>query len=223
VIQNGANSISLTYNGTNYSDGTNTYNVGAIIVLGTKTLTLFGIGSGQFGVDEESAVVCIVKGSKIKTPSGDVLIESLAKGDMVTTDDGRIVPITKMTQIVVVGATKINAPYIIEKGAFGKSSPPNRMEVSPRHAIQLSPGLWEIPQEAAKENKLVYQNQDSIGKTVVYYHFSLLNYVTDTTIVNGQATEVLNDGKCIESYYWNDSLKGYERKIKNKSAKSISK
>jgi hypothetical protein len=97
------------------------------------------------------------------------------------------------------------------------------MEVSPRHAIQLSPGLWEIPQEAAKDNKLVYQNQDCIGKTVVYYHFSLLNYATDTTIVNGQATEVLNDGKYSESYYWNNSLKGYERKIKNKSAKSISK
>ena len=215
VLQNGGASLSLVYNGTNFSDGSNTYNAGAIIVLGTKTFTLVGIGSGILNVQDSSQIVCITKGSMVQTPVGNERIESLGVGDKVVTGDGRIVPITSMKQIVVVAANEQNAPYVIEKDAFGKNSPPNRLEVSPRHAIQLPSGLWEIPREASKDNKRVYQNKAVIGKQVVYYHFALPNYETDTAVVNGQITETLNDGKCVESYGWNEEKKGYVRFIKH--------
>ena len=215
VLQNGAATLSLVYNGTNFSDGTNTYNAGSIIVLGTKTLTLVGIGSGIVNVQDTSQIVCITKGSMVQTPVGNERVESLGVGDKVVTGDGRIVPITSMKQIVVVAANEQNAPYVIEKDAFGKNCPPNRLEVSPRHAIQLPSGLWEIPREASKDNKRVYQNKAVIGKQVVYYHFALPNYETDTAIVNGQITETLNDGKCVESYGWNEEKKGYMRFIKH--------
>jgi hypothetical protein len=211
TLQNGAESIALTYNGTNYSDGSNTYTVGSVIVLGNKTFSLIGIGSGQFEVTNTEDVICVTKGSMIQTPSGAAAVETLRAGDKVITGDRRAVRITKMKQIVVVSATPRNAPYVIEQGAFGVNMPPSRLEVSPRHAIQLSNGLWEIPREAAKENKLVYQNKDMIGKTVVYYHYSLPNYASDTTIVNGQITEALNDGQVKESYTWNNEKRGYVR------------
>jgi hypothetical protein len=213
VLQNGAASISLTYNGTNYSDGTNTYNAGAIIVLGNKTLTLIGIGSGGFDVQETSQVICITKGAMIQTPSGETPIETLCTNDRVTTGDGRIVPVTDMKQIVVVAATSANAPYVIERGAFGPGLPPKRLEVSPRHAVQLRPGMWDIPLEAAKVNPRVYQNTAAFGKPVVYYHLSLPNYATDTVVANGLVTEVLNDGKVKEFYVWNEREQAYTRKI----------
>jgi hypothetical protein len=213
VLQNGAASISLTYNGTNYSDGTNTYNAGAVIVLGNKTLTLIGIGSGGFDVQETSQVICITKGAMIQTPSGEAPIETLRTNDRVLTGDGRIVPITNMKQIVVVAATKVNAPYVIERGAFGPGLPPMQLEVSPRHALQLRPGLWDIPLEAAKVNHRVYQNTAVLGKQVVYYHLSLPNYATDTVVANGLVTEVLNDGKVKELYVWNEHEQAYVRKI----------
>jgi hypothetical protein len=213
VLQNGAASISLTYNGTNYSDGTNTYNAGSIIILGSKTLTLIGIGSGGFDVQDNSQVICITKGSMIQTPSGETPIETLRTNDRVLTGDGRIVPVTDMKQIVVVAATKVNAPYVIERGAFGPGLPPRQLEVSPRHAVQLSPGLWDIPLEAAKVNPRVYQNTAVLGKSVVYYHLSLPNYATDTVVANGMVTEVLNDGKVKEFYVWNEREQAYTRKI----------
>jgi hypothetical protein len=212
-IQNGESSITLTYNGTNYSDGTNTYTAGSIIVLGSKSLTLFGIGSGGFDIQSTDQVICITKGSMIQTPSGETPIETLRTNDRVTTGDGRIVPVTDMKQIVVVAATKANAPYVIERGAFGPGLPPKRLEVSPRHAVQLRPGLWDIPLEAAKENHRVYQNTALLGKPVVYYHLSLPNYATDTVVANGLVTEVLNDGKVKEFYVWNEREQAYVRKI----------
>jgi hypothetical protein len=222
ILQNGATTLNLTYNGTNYSDGSNAYTAGAIIVLGDKTLTLVGIGSGLVGIENTSQIECITKGSMILTPSGYIPIEQLGAGDKVVTGDGRIARIQSMKQIVIVEANAKNAPYVIEKDALGTGFPPNRIEVSPRHAVQLPSGLWEIPREAAKDNKLVYQNKAAIGNRVVYYHFALPNYATDTTVVNGQITETLNDGKCVESYVWKNEKKGYARFIKYESSPSVS-
>lgn len=215
VLQNGAASVSLTYNGSNFVDGSsNTHTTGAALVLGTKTVTLLAIGSGLFDIHDTTQVVCITKGSMIRTPSGDLPVETLRQGDSVITGDGRSVRIRQMKQIVVLAASEQNAPYLIETDAFGKNCPPTCLEVSPRHAIQLPSGLWEIPCEAAKENKRVHQRKDLYGKQVVYYHFSLPNYITDTTIVNGQIIETLNDGTGREHYLWNKEKQGYVRTIK---------
>lgn len=88
------------------------------------------------------------------------------------------------------------------------------MSISPRHAIQIKPGLWEIPREASKENKRVYQNKDALGNKVIYYHITLPNYESDTLVANGQITESLNDGKVTESYIWSSDKRGYIRQLK---------
>jgi hypothetical protein len=216
TLQNGAATKTLTNNGTSYTDGTNTYTTNTSIVLGDKTYTIVGIGSVVIDAQTNNggSVECMQEGTQILTPGGYVPIESLKEGDQVITGTKEVTSIVKMHKIVVVSATDKNAPYVIEKNAFGTNCPPNRLEVSPRHAIQLEPGLWEIPREAAKENKSVYQNKDMIGKQVIYYHFSLPNYVTDTIVVNGQITESLNDEKVVESYTWNKQRGGYIRSIK---------
>ena len=219
LLKNGNESVLLTFDGTQFSDGVDTYTSGSSIVLGNRTFTFVGIGSLTIKQELFVDVICVVKGSKVLTPAGNVNVEDLKVGDRVITCDGRIVPITKMRQTAVAKATTTNAPYVIEKDAFYINCPPERLNVSPRHAIMIKPGLWEIPVEAAKEKKdAVYQNKEALGQKVVYYHFSLQNYQSDNVIVNGQPTESMNDGSCLESYVWDNELKGYKRVYKPRVA-----
>jgi hypothetical protein len=214
VLQNGEASLTLTYNGTSYVDeAMTTYTTNTSIVLGNKTFTVIGIGS--LGLDQinTSEVVCFNEGTNILTPEGNVPIESLNEGDLVITGTNEIKPILNIHKIVVVRANEINAPYIIEPNAFGTNCPPNQLIVSPRHAIQLNPGLWEIPREAAKENKLVYQNKAALGRKVIYYHITMPNYERDTLISNGQISDSMNNGKVKETYLWNKTQGGYVRHI----------
>lgn len=164
------------------------------------------VNSGGGGVE------CIVQGMLVRTPSGDIPIEKLQPGDSVITSNNREVKIQKRKIIVVSNTNKLTAPYIIEKNAFGINSPAAQLCLSPRHAILIGDNLWEIPREAACDNKKVYQMEH--GKSVTYYHIGLESFETDTLIVNGQHIESLNDGKLIESYGWNKERKGYVRYLK---------
>jgi hypothetical protein len=215
TLQNGAASLHLTYNGTSYvDDALTTYTTNTSFVLGNKTYTFIGIGSGGLDGEETSDVVCLNKGTKILTPTGNVPIETLCQGDFVITGENKAVPIVKIQKIVVVRATEVNAPYVIEKDAFGTNCPSNQLIVSPRHAIQLKAGIWEIPREAAKENKHVYQDKSTYGQQVIYYHIVLPSYERDTLVANGQITESLNDGSVEESFNWNSNQGGYVRHTK---------
>jgi hypothetical protein len=226
TLQNGAASLKLTNNGTSYVDDSATvYTVNTAILLGSKTFTILGIGSIVVDGEDSNAVECLTAGTELLTPSGNIAIDSLRQGDHVITGNKEVVPIERIHKIVVVNATDKNAPYVIEKEAFGVNCPPNRLEVSPRHAIQLRPGVWEVPREAAKENKRVYQNKDAIGSKVIYYHVTLPNYERDTIVANGQITEALNDGKVMESYAWSAAQRGYVRHTKpaDKDSTSVTK
>jgi hypothetical protein len=217
VLQNRALSISLLFNGTNFSDGTTTYNTGSTIILGTKSFTIIGSGSITVSVQDTNAVICITKGSMVLTPSGNVAAETLKCGNKVITGDNRVVYITKIAQIVIAHANVVNAPYVIEKDAFGNNNPPNQLMLSPLHAIQIKPNLWEIPFSAAMVNKKVYQAKDKIGNAVEYYHFALENYATDTLVVNGQPVEALNNSNDAQSYLWNQEKGGYIRMFASKA------
>jgi hypothetical protein len=203
----------LTYDGSALIFAETPLSVDSVIIIDDKSFTIRGIGSGMFEISNYTNVVCMKEGTSILTPTGNKAIETLKADELIVSGDGRQLPIHKITTVVVVKATKTNAPYIIEKNAFGTNCPPNQLVVSPRHAIQLKPGYWEIPCEAAKENKAVYQDKEQLNKRVVYYHITLPNYETDTLIANGQITEALNDGKIKESYVWDKKEHGYVRNI----------
>jgi hypothetical protein len=216
TLSNGASSIAIAFNGTNFTSGLTTIGLNNNIVIGGKTFKLVAIGSAMLqlqGGGGGGEVVCMAEDTLIKTPNGEIQIQSLCEGDMVTTGDNRVVPITKIEKIIVATCASNNVPYVIEKDAFGPSLPPAPMRVSPRHAIQLKPDLWEIPREAAKVNKKVYIDSSALNNLAVYHHFALPDYSKDTIVANGQITECLNDGAYVESYEWNAAENGYVRKI----------
>lgn len=214
TLQNGGATYPLTFDGTNYTSGGTSVPLGTSIVLGDKTFRLVGIGSGTFDSNSGNNVVCFTTGTLITTPTGEVPVENMRTGDRVLTADHRIVSITKIEKIVVVHASTNNVPYVIERDAFGASRPYKALRVSPRHAIQIKSDLWELPREAAKENKKVYADKAVLNETVIYYHLALQDYATDTIIANGLATECLNDGKYNETYAWDRDACGYRRMLK---------
>ena len=158
---------------------------------------------------QPSSLYCLAKGTQILCPQGYALIETLRKGDFVFTGDKRVVPIESIHNTMFHKTTKQTAPYTIEKDAFGKNCPPNSLQVSGRHAVQIAEGLWEMPEEAAKSNPLV--KQAPLGESVSYYHVALPDYAKDTLVANGQIVESLNKGAYTESYLWNSAKKGYVR------------
>lgn len=164
--------------------------------------------------------LCLVKGTNILTPYGYKQIETLKNGDIVSTESKSVV-IKKIHSIHYESTTKESAPYTIYKNALGPNCPPNDISVSGRHAIQLRPGFWEIPQEAANVNKRIVQEKR--GSSVTYYHIELPDYASDNLIANGQIVESLNTGKYKESYVFDEKENAYRRIIRNTITNAISK
>jgi hypothetical protein len=158
-------------------------------------------------------IYCVVEGTMIRTSRGDVPVEQLSSGDLVLTADGRAVAadifVTKMNY-----TTGENAPYHIPARTFG-SRQPNALTVSPRHAVQVRPGVWEIPEFATKRYPQI--KQMARGKPVTYYHLRLPNYFTDNFVANGavvesfagDATKALPSG--VPLFKFNSKLGGFVR------------
>jgi hypothetical protein len=215
TLTNGANSITLTYDGTSYTSGGVTYGVNAQIILGSKIYTILGIGSVLFNNGNYNNIPCITRGTPILGPGGAYrAVEDLQPGDLVVTGDGRRVPVLQTKVITVVGTNEKTAPYVIEKGALRAGVPAARLELSGEHALQVAEGVWEFPCLAAKDYRGV--KQAPLGGSVTYYHLTLPVYETDSLVTTGgQVLESFNDGSRVtQSYSWDARARGYVRSLR---------
>lgn len=174
-----------------------------IITYNSATLTVVNTSNGRsyfnyFGPNSQSfinsnppgvtALPCFVAGTRILTPTGEKLIESLKTGDIILTADGRKVP-AMIYSTHVPATTETTAPYHIPANAFRANYPPCNITLSPKHAIQSAKGVWQIPQFAAERFPAIQKT--SIGESVTYYHIELPNYFTDNLVANGSICESL--------------------------------
>ena len=82
--------------------------------------------------------ICFLAGTLIRTPDGEVAVESLKHGDLVLTQDGRTVPVDWLgVQTVSLRfADKMRVlPIRIRAGALAQNVPCRDLLVSPDHAI----------------------------------------------------------------------------------------
>ena len=133
-----------------------------------------------------TSVPCFVAGTRIMTANGYRAVDKLTDEDRIVTSDGRILPF-KLYTTVVNCTTAETAPYKISKGAFGRNSPPHNITLSPKHAIQSSESVWQIPKYAVKQFAGIKQVR--VGETVQYYHIEMPNFFTDNIIANGSIVE----------------------------------
>jgi hypothetical protein len=99
-----------------------------------------GLGNTDVGLVTINSVPCFVAGTLIRTPGGDVPIESLRPGDMVLTLDDGPQPLRWIGSRVVPAAGAL-APVCIRAGTFGDHG---KLVVSPQHRILLRDSLAEL-------------------------------------------------------------------------------
>lgn len=110
----------------------------AIQVGGTGGLILQGITSQDLTFDTTN-VTCFASGTLIRTPQGEVEVQDLAQGDLVTTVDAGAQPVLWIGLRHLSAAALAAAPHLrpirIPAGALGGGLPLRDLTVSPQHRV----------------------------------------------------------------------------------------
>jgi hypothetical protein len=160
-----------------------------------------------------TTVPCFVMGTRVLTAGGFKKIEELTREDRIMTSDGRAVPFARAHRIVP-HSTYDDAPYRIPADTFGPQMPPADVVLSPSHAFQSAPGVWQFPELAAKKYPAI--RQVSIGERVVYFHIKLPNYLTDNIVLEGGVIAESFGGEELSAmkgiFRYDRAVDGYRRK-----------
>jgi len=117
-----------------------------------------------------TSTVCFMAGTMIRTPDGEVAVETLERGDLVLTADGRSVPVTWLgVQTVSRLFADPNRvwPIRIKAGALSDNVPSRDLLISPDHAILVDDVLV---QAGALINGSSIVREGNVPATFTYYH-----------------------------------------------------
>jgi hypothetical protein len=157
----------VTYNAAGYftvedhvagRDGTDT-----VISIGADKIETLHFADGD-------VAICFMAGTMIRTPDGAVAVETLKRGDLVMTSDGRAVPVTWLGRQTI--STRFAdplrvLPIRIRAGALGECMPARDLLVSPDHALFVG-GV--LVQAGALVNGSSIIRETAVPQTFVYYH-----------------------------------------------------
>lgn len=194
-----ATSATLTNGTLDVMNGTST--VAALTMAGTYTGDVFNVSSVAAGTEisvAQATVTCFVRGTRIRTPEGDLPVEELVAGQLVVTANGRTAP------VVWIGRRHLDCrrhpapqtvlPVRIRANAFGPGLPQRDLLMSPQHAVYDEGVL--IPIRYLINGSTVMQDQ--VAK-VEYYHIEL-----------PQHDVLLAEGLPAESYLENNDRDSFE-------------
>ena len=133
--------------------------------------------------------VCFLKGTRLQTPEGEVAVEDLQIGDLVSTSSGQAKAIkwigrrSYVTRFVTSDNRRNVLPIRIAQGALGENVPHRDLFVSPEHAMCLEGAL--IPARHLVNGRSIAYFESL--ETIEYYHIELPRH--DVLIAEGAATE----------------------------------
>jgi autotransporter-associated beta strand protein len=163
----------------------------------TDTLALTGIADGTpFQVTQDAAtgsdvsLLCFCAGTRIATPSGEVPVERLAKGDLVTTLRGaacRIVWIGQGRVLATRGRRSAATPVIVKRHALADNVPHRDLRVTKGHSLYLDGVL--IPVEFLVNHRSI--QWDDRAQEVALYHIELASH--DVLLADGAPAESYRD------------------------------
>jgi hypothetical protein len=133
---------------------------------------------------------CFVGGTMIATPQGEVSIEELSLGDLVLTNEGRIVPIKWIGRQHVHWPTimSINLePVLFTAGALGSDMPDRDLFISADHGLLLD-GFIVNASALVNGSTIRFAN---LKDPFVYYHIETENH--DVLVANGVPVESFID------------------------------
>ena len=178
----GAGSLSITTNDGSYSFSNVTYQNGPLTGYSAAPDTSTGL--------EAVTLLCFCEGSLIRTPSGDVPVETLEVGTSVVTWRGEHRPITWIgTGKVLATRGRRNAatPVIVRKNALGDNVPHADPRVTKGHSLFIDGVL--VPVEFLINHRSILW--DDRAQEVSIYHVELATH--DVLIANGAPAESYRD------------------------------
>lgn len=135
---------------------------------------------------------CFLKGTHIRTPNGEVKVESLAIGDLVATVDGKAKPIKW------IGRRRLERglgerwaadalPVKVARSAFGALVPHADLFLSPMHAVYVD-GLL-IPVRSLVNGRSIVHSEPYDVDVIEYFHIELAGH--DVIFAEGAPAETL--------------------------------
>jgi hypothetical protein len=117
--------------------------------------------------------VCFMAGTMIRTPNGEVTVETLQHGDLVLTTDGRVAPVSWVGRQTV--STRFSdplrvLPIRIKAGALGENVPSRDFLLSPDHAILIEDILVHA---GALVNGTTIIREANVPQIFTYFHVEL--------------------------------------------------
>ncbi len=138
-------------------------------------------------IDNTFATACYGRGTRIRTPSGEVAIEALAIGDAVSTGSGAVAAVRWIGRRSYAGrflaGRRTVAPVRIAAGALGQGVPFRDLVVSPEHAMLIDEAL--VPAIHLVNGRTI--RQDTGLSRIDYLHVELDRH--DTIWAEGAASE----------------------------------
>jgi hypothetical protein len=128
----------------------------------------------------EMDVVCLLKGSKVKTPEGYMAIETLAKGDTILMPNGLEREIVDIPRQTVPNEPHLS-PYIIPAGKLGATED---LYLSPTHSVFINGKFIEA-------QFLGYKRASLPDRAIEYYNISLGGFRDELLDAQGVPIESL--------------------------------
>jgi hypothetical protein len=129
-----------------------------------------GGDNGDVTITRYQDTICFMEGTIIQTPAGGAPVETLKRGDLVLTNDGREVPVDWLgvQTISLKFADKMRVlPIRIKAGALAESIPSRDLLISSDHALLVEGALI---QAGALVNGTSIVRETSVPATFKYYH-----------------------------------------------------
>ncbi|MGF9762733.1 Ig-like domain-containing protein [Microvirga sp. 0TCS3.31] len=147
--------------------------VGQSITATVNVLDQAGNGSGGAG---ETQVICFYPGTLIRTPDGEVAVETLKIGDLILNVEGKAMPVRWMGRQTV--STRFAdplrvLPIRIIAGALGENLPARDLLVSPDHALLID-GI--LVHAGALVNGTTVRRDGGVPTTFTYHHVELADH-----------------------------------------------
>ena len=129
--------------------------------------------SGIATTFNDLSVICFMPGTLISTPNGSRPVETLGRGDLVLTADGRTSPVRwigRQTVSVLFGDPLRMLPIRIKASALADNMPSRDLLLSPDHAILINDVLISA---GALVNGTSIIREINVPETFTYYHVEL--------------------------------------------------
>lgn len=143
---------------------------GAYYYVTNDAPTNFNGGSATLNIESGDYCLCLMRGTMIRTPEGELPIEALKCGDLVITTDGRAVPVSwlgRQTVSTRFGDPLRVGPIRIKADALVEGVPARDLLLSPDHAI-LVEGV--LVQASALVNGISIVRESNAPEIFTYYH-----------------------------------------------------